>query len=250
MKVSQFEFRHISKNYEGENAVRDISFSLVSGEHTALIGPSGCGKSTTLRLLAGLEVPSKGEILMDGRVVSKVNRILEPPHVRGLGMVFQDLALWPNLSVMDNVLLGLSSERLPRNEIRERAGQALTLCGVASLGSRKPGSLSGGQQQRVALARAIAPRPDFLLLDEPFSDLDLVSKMKLLEEISALTANQKLTTILVTHDPLEAKILCRFAIVLSAGHIEESGPLADLLENPQSEMLKVFREHLHGIGKI
>jgi iron(III) transport system ATP-binding protein len=250
MKFSRFEFRDVSKTYEGQTALDNISFAIVSGQHTAIMGPSGCGKSTTLRILAGLEVPSAGEVLMDDVVVSEPDKICYPPHLRGVGMVFQDLALWPNLSVMNNVLLGLSSEGLTKHEARERARDALALCGVESLASRKPGKISGGQQQRVALARAIAMRPRFLLLDEPFSDLDLVTKMKLLEDIVALAANQKLTTILVTHDPMEATVLCRSAIVLTSGRIEESGDLADLLKDPQSELLKVFREHLNGFQKI
>lgn len=242
MKASRFEFLHVSKSYEGHTALNDASFALVSGEHAAIIGQSGCGKSTTLRLLAGLEAPSVGKILMDGEVVSEANSILKQPHLRGVAMVFQDLALWPNLSVMDNVLLGLSGQRLTKHEARRRASEALKLCGIELLASRKPGTISGGQQQRVAVARAIAVRPDLLLLDEPFSDLDLVTKMKLLHEISALATDQKLTIILVTHDPMEATIMCRRAVVLVEGQIEEAGALADLLKAPQSEMLKVFRD--------
>ncbi|MFQ5929227.1 MAG: ABC transporter ATP-binding protein [Acidobacteriota bacterium] len=243
MKGAQFEFRHICKNYESQTALNDVSFRMMCGEHLAIIGSSGCGKSTTLRLLAGLEAPSAGEILMDGNVVSEANRILKPPHLRGIGMVFQDLALWPNLSVIDNVLLGLSGERVPKSEAGKRASQALTLCGIQALAFRKPGTISGGEQQRVALARALAMRPNFLLLDEPFSGLDLVTKTKLLREISRLAADRKLTVILVSHDPVEATVMCRSAIVLAEGRVEESGVLTDLLKAPQSEMLKVFCEY-------
>ena len=238
------EFRQVFKHYGKENALQDISFTVSHGEHTAIIGPSGCGKSTTLRLFAGLEAPSNGTISMNGEVVSKAGRILKPPHLRGVGMVFQDLALWSNLSVLDNVRLGLSGQSLSRQQARERADQALALSGIENLRGRKPGTLSGGQQQRVALARAIATRPTFLLLDEPFSGLDLVLKKRLLAEISKLAEKQNLTLILVSHDPLDALGLCRFAVVLTDGRVAETGKLTELLEQPRSETLKIFRDHL------
>lgn len=161
-------------------------------------------------------------------------------------MVFQDLALWPNLTVLDNVVLGLSGQRLSRRQARERALEALALCGIGALAARRPGTLSGGQQQRVALARAIAVQPDFLLLDEPFAGLDLVTKMRLLEEIGNVAADQKLTVILVSHDPLEAKALCEFVVVLKEGQVEECGLLDELLRGPKSQLLQVFRNHLRG----
>ncbi len=159
-------------------------------------------------------------------------------------MVFQDLALWPNLSVVDNVLLGLSGQRLGRGETQRRAHQALVMCGIESLSPRKPGTLSGGQQQRVALARALAVQPEFLLLDEPFSGLDLLTKIKLLDQISALASDQDITVILVSHDPMEALALCPSALVLAEGRIEEKGELGALLKTPQSATLRVFKEHL------
>jgi ABC-type sulfate/molybdate transport systems ATPase subunit len=159
-------------------------------------------------------------------------------------MVFQDLALWPNLSVVENVLLGLSGARLPKREAKRRANEALARCAIESLAQRKPGQISGGQQQRVALARAIAVQPTYLLLDEPFSGLDLVTKTALLKEISALAAEQQFTVVLVTHDPVEATALCRSVMVLGEGHVEEAGALEDLLRAPRSEMVRVFRNHL------
>jgi ABC-type Fe3+/spermidine/putrescine transport system ATPase subunit len=159
-------------------------------------------------------------------------------------MVFQDLALWPNLSVRDNVVLGLSGAGLTKTDAWERAREALTRCGIEALTSRKPGNLSGGEQQRVALARALAVQPAFLLLDEPFAGLDLVTKSKLLEEIAALTVAQKLTIVLVTHDPYEATTLCRFALLLENGHVEKAGTWKDLLNNPLSTTLTAFRSYL------
>jgi ABC-type Fe3+/spermidine/putrescine transport system ATPase subunit len=248
MSGERFEFRAVSKDYDGYSALVEVSFALASGEHTALIGPSGCGKSTALRLLAGLEIPSAGQVLLGDQVVSEPGRILIPPHRRGVALVFQDLALWPNLSVLDNVLLGLAGTGLSRSEARACAREALTLCGIVALAARRPGRISGGQQQRVALARALAPRPKFLLLDEPFAGLDLMTRARLLREVAALAVERGLTLLLVTHDPLEAASLCHCAVVLEEGRMVETGPLADLLRNPQSQMLQTFRDHLRGLA--
>jgi ABC-type Fe3+/spermidine/putrescine transport system ATPase subunit len=244
MSTAQFAFRSVSKRYDRQVVLDNVSFTLPAGEHTAILGPSGCGKSTILRLLAGLEAPSAGHVLLDGQVSSEPHRVLRPPHLRGVAMVFQDLALWPNLSAVDNVLLGLSGTGLAKKDAEHRAREALARCAVESLAGRKPGALSGGEQQRVALARALAVQPSFLLLDEPFAGLDLVIKARLLEEIATLAAAQHVTVILVTHDPYEATALCRSAFLLENGHVEETGTWRDLLNNPRSEMLKVFRSRL------
>ena len=159
-------------------------------------------------------------------------------------MVFQDLALWPNLSVLDNVLLGLSGTQLTTEAARKRAYEALALCSVESLAERRPGSVSGGEQQRVALARALAVHPSFLLLDEPFAGLDLVTKAKLLDEITTLATAQHVTMVLVTHDPYEATTLCQSVLLFENGHMEETGTWEYILSNPRSEMLKVFRSRL------
>jgi ABC-type Fe3+/spermidine/putrescine transport system ATPase subunit len=246
-----FELRAVTKSYDGLDVLCGISVSFAAGEHTALLGPSGSGKTTVLRLLAGLEAPDAGEVVRNGKIVSVVGRIVLPPHQRGIALVFQDLALWPNLSVHDNVLLGLAGLQLARSESRTRANAALSLCGIGELAGRRPGRISGGQQQRVALARAIAARPAFLLLDEPFGGLDLVEKTRLLHEIAGLATRQQLTIVLVSHDPLEATALCRSTIVLGKeGRVEESGSLPDLLLDPQSEILKVFREHVKGLTSL
>jgi ABC-type Fe3+/spermidine/putrescine transport system ATPase subunit len=244
MSRSQFAFRSVSKIYDKNRVLDEVSFTIPAGEHTAVLGPSGCGKSTVLRLLAGLEVPSAGQVLLDGVIVSAPNRVLRPPHLRGVAMVFQDLALWPNLSVMDNVLLGLSGTGLTNEEARKRAREALALCAIESLADRKPGIISGGQQQRVALARAIAVQPTYLLLDEPFAGLDLITKAALLKEIAGLVAARHITIVLVTHDPLEATVLCSSVLVLKDGQVEEAGMLNDLLRTTQSEMLIAFRAQL------
>ena len=247
MTVKQFQFCSVSREYDGRPVLSDLSFALVAGGHTAILGTSGCGKSTTLRLLAGLEVPSSGRILLDGKVISEAGRVVTPPHRRGVAMVFQDLALWPNLSVRENALLGLSGTGLPRSERKRRADEALDLCGIQPLADRKPGSLSGGQQQRVALARALAARPTFLLLDEPFAGLDLVTKDRVLREIAEATAKHEATVLIVSHDPMEVTTLCRTALVLDQGRVQESGTWEELLRDPRSEILTIFKARLRGL---
>jgi ABC-type Fe3+/spermidine/putrescine transport system ATPase subunit len=248
VSVPACELRQASKLYGGIGALRRVSFAVPAGEHTALLGPSGSGKSTTLRLLAGLEAPDEGEVWIGGELASTAGRVHLPPHRRGIAMLFQDLALWPNLSVLDNVLLGLSGARLPKAERRERARWALSLCSIEDLAGRRPETLSGGQQQRVALARALAPEPRLLLLDEPFSGLDLVVKARLIDEVHRLAGERGFTVVLVSHDPLEAAPLCRAILVLRDGEVEEAGPLAALLQAPRSELLRAFRDQLRPPG--
>ncbi len=244
MNRGPFELRDVSKLYNGEAALSTVTFTIEPGQHVAILGTSGCGKSTALRLLAGLDTPCEGEVMLNGTVVSTAHTILMPPHLRGVSMVFQDLALWPNLSAIENVRLGLAGTSLSRRDAAPRAAEALHRCSIESLANRLPNTLSGGQQQRVALARAIAPRPDFLFLDEPFAGLDLITKTRLLAEIQALAREHQFTIVLVTHDPLEATTLCRSAVVLNGGRVEADGTLEDLLRTPKSQVLKAFRTQL------
>jgi ABC-type Fe3+/spermidine/putrescine transport system ATPase subunit len=239
----QFQFCSVSKVYDGHSALSEVSFTVTAGDHLSILGPSGCGKSTALRLLAGLEAPSQGRILLDGVAISEPNRIVTPPFRRGIAMVFQDLALWPNLTAVGNVLLGLSGAKLTRREARARAEEALTLCGIASLAHRRPGQLSGGQQQRVALARALAVRPRLLVLDEPFSSVDITTKARLLAEIRSLAAQQHLTIVLVSHDPQEAVAICQTTVILEDGRVQELGSLGELIRDPCSQTLKAFRDY-------
>lgn len=244
MKAGGFRLQNVSHHYGHNRALDDVSFDLPAGAATAILGPSGCGKTTTLRLLAGLEAPSRGQVLLDNEVVSSASRILVPPHRRGLAMVFQDLALWPNLSVRQNVKLGLAGVNLDRRQRARRAAEALDACGIGDLAARKPAQLSGGQQQRVALARALGARPRFLLLDEPFSSLDLILKYQLLGDLATLARQSGITLLLVTHDPMEARALCDHAVVLEDGRVVEAGPLNLLLASPASRFLEVFRGQL------
>ena len=241
---SGFELKSISMRYTDVNIVSDVSFAIRANDRLAILGPSGSGKSTILRLLAGLEQPTQGQIFLDGTLVSDTNRILVPPHQREIAMVFQDLALWPNLSVLDNVLLGMARRRLSKKDAHNEAVQALSLCRIELLASRKPGMISGGEQQRVALARAIASRPAFLFLDEPFSGLDLITKSELLGDISELIKRNEIALVLVSHDPMEAVSLCKSAIVLNQGCIEDQGNLNELLQAPQSVLLRLFKAQL------
>jgi iron(III) transport system ATP-binding protein len=243
--MSGFELCSVSLDYDDHRVLDDVSIVLRPGQHTAILGPSGCGKTSMLRVLSGLDAPTAGSVSLNGHVVSQAGEVKLAPHHRGIAMVFQDLALWPGLSVLDNVLLGLSSNKvMDRNMIRERAQEALAICGIEELTSRQPAALSGGQQQRVALARAIAVRPSFLFLDEPFAGLDLTTKVGLLADIKSLAGQHKFTMILVTHDPLEVTHLCEAAIVLETGTVCESGELKALLAKPRSETLQSFRRQL------
>lgn len=233
-----FELRAISKRYGKQAILSDISLELPRGQHTAVLGPSGCGKSTLLRLLAGLESPDSGEVRLGGALASTTARIVIAPHQRAIGMVFQDLALWPNLTALDNVRLGETTSRA--------AHDALALCGIEALASRRPGELSGGQQQRVALARAIAAAPSFLFLDEPFGGLDWTTKSTLLDMISRLALERQLTLFLVSHDPAEVLALARHLIVLEGGRISESGPLAEVLDVPCTDTARHLRSYAIG----
>jgi len=237
-----FEFEHVSRSFGKHRALMDVSLRLEPGRHTAILGPSGCGKTTLLRLLAGLDAPSAGRIMMNGKIISETNRIAVPPHERRIAMVFQDLALWPNLRVIDNVLLALSGVGLSRKDARRRAEEALERCGIIDLSARRPGELSGGQQQRVALARAITSQPGFLLLDEPFTALDLLTKDHILAQIEGLACDVGFTIVMVTHDPADAEVFCRSIVLLDQGCITDIGPAADVLANSESRLLHRFRK--------
>ncbi len=230
------QFRSVSKRFGNVVALESVSFEVPVGENTALLGPSGCGKSTALRLLAGLETLDGGQIRVGGRTVSEPGQNRVPPQERGVSMVFQDLALWPGMTTLQNVVFACRDP--------QRARDALSLCLIDPLADRRPHLLSGGQQQRVALARALSVSPPYLLLDEPFSGLDLITKMQLLDEIRKLARARGTTVVLVTHDPLEASALCEQAVVLEGGRVIEAGAYRSLLASPKSRTLQVFREHV------
>ena len=243
MNPAAFRLEGIGKVFDDHAVLADVSLDFEFGQHTAIVGPSGCGKTTLLRLLAGLDARTAGKVLLGGQLLSAPGRILVPAHSRRIGLVFQDLALWPNLSALDNVLLGLPGLRRARSGARAQALDALERCGIQDLANARPGRLSGGQQQRVAIARAIAVRPQFLLLDEPFAGLDLVTKDALFGQIAELCRALGSTFILVTHDPAEVAQLCERVVVLERGQVVEAGRFGELLQAPQSALLRRFKAH-------
>jgi ABC-type Fe3+/spermidine/putrescine transport system ATPase subunit len=207
----------VTKRYVAGFAVNDLSLVVAAGESVVIIGPSGCGKTTVLRLIAGLERPDAGEISIDGRTVARPSRNLVPPHERRLGFMFQDLALWPHLTVSQNLNFVMGSVGMARAERGDRIREVLELVRIEPLAGRYPHQLSGGEQQRAALARALVGRPRLLLLDEPFSNLDPDLRVVLRGEVERLQRTLDLTSILVTHDRNDAPVLADRIIELRHG---------------------------------
>jgi iron(III) transport system ATP-binding protein len=203
----------------GRAAVDRVSLDVADGEVVAILGPSGCGKTTALRLVAGLEVPDGGEVWIAGECVATRERNLVPPRARGIGFVFQDLALWPHLTASGNLDFVLASARVPKLERRERIHETLRLVRAEAFAGRYPNELSGGEQQRVALARALVSRPRLLLLDEPMSSLDAELKAELLDEFISLQRRLGVTTLYVTHDRAEARALARRTVLMRGGRV-------------------------------
>jgi iron(III) transport system ATP-binding protein len=236
------ELRHLSKRFSVHRSgsdlpsvVDDLNLQVAPGELLTLLGPSGCGKTTTLRLIAGLEEPDGGEVWIDGRNMTGPFR---PPERRGVGLVFQDYALFPHLNVLDNVLFGL--RRLPRAERLPRARETLSLVGLTVFESRMPHQLSGGQQQRVALARALAPRPRLLLLDEPFSNLDAQLRHATRQEVRTILRRSGVAAILVTHDQEEALAFSDRIALMRAGQIDQVGTPQDIYTRPRTAFVASF----------
>ncbi|WP_209424986.1 ABC transporter ATP-binding protein [Pararhodobacter sp. SW119] len=225
----------ITKTWNGQLGVRDISLEIPRGAFVALLGPSGCGKSTTLRLIAGLETPDSGTIRIDGRDVTA-----SPASTRGLSMVFQSYALFPHLDVAENVLFGLKVRRVPKAEQRRKLAQALDLTGLTGLERRKPGEISGGQRQRVALARAVVAGHPLCLMDEPLSNLDAKLRHSVRREIKKLQRDLGMTVIYVTHDQTEAMSMADIVVLMKDGGIEQAGRPVDLYERPASTFVAGF----------
>jgi ABC-type sugar transport system ATPase subunit len=205
--MNMIEFRAVSKQHRGRPVIDNLSFTLEAGERVVLFGHSGCGKSTVLYLIAGLIVPEAGDILMNGRLVSKAGTSLCEPEQRGIGMVFQELALWPHMTVEENIQFGLKARRIPVEERNRRAKEWANRVGIEERLEAKPPELSGGEQQRVALARALVLAPSVVLMDEPLSSLDELLKARMLEAILNAHRQLKFTMVYVTHDRDEAKHL-------------------------------------------
>ncbi len=214
----RLEFRGVTKMYGSHAAVSGASFTVESGEFFTLLGPSGCGKTTLLRMAAGFNSIEAGEILFDGELINA-----RPAHLRNIGMVFQNYAVFPHMSVGDNVAYGLKARRLPKAEIGERVKAALDLVHMAQYRDRSPGNLSGGQQQRIALARAIVIRPDILLMDEPLSNLDAKLRVQMRSTIKRIQQELGITTLYVTHDQEEALAVSDRIAVMRDGRIQQIG---------------------------
>ena len=219
MTRSLGSLRGLSKRLGSHPAIGDVSLEIPEGAFVVIEGPSGCGKTTLLRLIAGLETPDSGDVWLDGRHASGTGRILVPPHERGIGFVFQDLALWPHMSVHGNLafVLESSGRRKPEREMRIR--QTLDLVHAEPLAGRYPHQLSGGEQQRVAIARALVAQPRLLLMDEPLSSLDPGSRSALRDQLRRLQRTAGVTTLYVTHDRQDAEVLADVAVEMRSGSI-------------------------------
>ena len=229
------EIQSVSLAFGATQVLRDISLTIEPGEFFALLGPSGCGKSTLLRLIAGFNQAQSGSVKIDGADITGI-----PPWNRDIGMVFQNYALWPHMTVAQNVAFGLEERKLPRAEVERKTAAALELVGLSDYGNRRPNQLSGGQQQRVAVARTIAIEPKVLLLDEPLSNLDAKLRVHMRTELLALQRKLGITTIFVTHDQEEALSISDRVAVLDRGVIQQIGTPMDLFDRPRNSFIANF----------
>jgi ABC-type Fe3+/spermidine/putrescine transport system ATPase subunit len=237
--VSKLVLRGLEKRYGSVAAVDGIDLELREGEFVSLLGPSGCGKTTTLRMIAGFIEPTAGTIVMDGQTLSSPSGAL-PPEKRGMSMIFQSYAVWPNMTVEQNVAFGLELRKLPREEVRRRVGEILEVVQMRHLAARYPAELSGGQQQRVALARAIVIQPQVLLLDEPLSNLDANLREEMRFEIRRLHDEFRITTVYVTHDQAEAMVTSDRIAVMNQGRIEQVADPHTLYNRPKTRFVAGF----------
>ncbi|MFO1140208.1 MAG: ATP-binding cassette domain-containing protein [Paracoccus sp. (in: a-proteobacteria)] len=233
--MSFLNLDHLQKSFGATKVVHDFNLSVDKGEFVSFLGPSGCGKTTVLRMVAGFETPTEGRILIDGQDVTRLR-----PNQRKIGMVFQSYALFPNLTVAENVGFGLKVAGTPRAERGPRVAEMLDLIGLPDLGGRYPWQLSGGQQQRVALARALAPRPRVLLLDEPLSALDAKIRVSLRNQIREIQQQLGITTIFVTHDQEEALSISDRIVVMHKGIADQTGTPAEIYNQPATHFVAGF----------
>jgi spermidine/putrescine ABC transporter ATP-binding subunit len=229
------ELRGCTRDYSGVRAVDALDLTVYEHEILSLLGPSGCGKTTTLNMIAGFVPPTAGRVLIDGEDVTG-----KPPHLRGLGVVFQSYALFPHMSVLENVAFGLRERHVPRAELERRVTEALALVRLEQHGGRRPSQLSGGQQQRVALARALVYQPRVLLLDEPLAALDKKLREEMRTELREIQRSVGITTVFVTHDQAEALSLSDRIAVMNRGRIEQLGPPREIYERPATRFVADF----------
>ena len=234
--MAQVSLRKVVKMYEGDvQAVKGIDLEIADHEFVVLVGPSGCGKSTTLRMIAGLEEITSGDIAIGGAVVNDI-----PPRDRDIAMVFQNYALYPHMSVFDNMAFGLTLRKFPKSEIKRRVDEAARILDITPLLDRKPKALSGGQRQRVAMGRAIVRDPKVFLFDEPLSNLDAKLRVQMRTEIKKVHQTVRTTTVYVTHDQVEAMTLADRVVVMNHGVIEQVGPPQELYHNPATRFVAGF----------
>ncbi|MGF1575783.1 MAG: ABC transporter ATP-binding protein [Cyanophyceae cyanobacterium] len=238
---------HLGRRFGAKVALRDVSFNLSSGTVLGVLGPSGCGKSTLLRLVAGLDKPDQGRILMGNQVVADAQGFV-PPERRSINMVFQDYALWPHMRVRNIVGYGLP--HLTRQERDQRVKRLLEMLQIGDLIDRFPAQLSGGQQQRVAIARALATEPELLLFDEPLSNLDVQLRQEMRVELSELLGQVGTTALYVTHDPEEASAVSTHLLVLRDGNVEEYGPPAELFRHPNSAWMAILAGYTNQLSGV
>jgi len=232
------EIKNLFKRFKKVVAVNRIHIDIAQGEMLTLLGPSGCGKTTTLRCIAGLERPEDGDIVIDGK--SMVAEGFVQPSKRGIGMVFQNYAVWPHMKVVNNIIYGLKFQGFSKKEIRSKAEQVLDLVDLSGLEERYPGQLSGGQQQRVALARALVRNPKVLLLDEPLSNLDAKLREKMRFEIKSLVKRMGITSVYVTHDQAEAMVISDRIVVMESGNVVQIGNPEQIYQNPANRFVADF----------
>ncbi len=235
MQVATVRLEHVTKTFGDTPAVEDVSFEVNPGEFLTMLGPSGCGKTTLLRMIAGFIKPSGGHIYITEEEVTD-----KPPHKRRTGMVFQSYALFPHMTILENLSYGLTLRKLPRAAIASRIGEALELIRLTGYEKRYPRELSGGQQQRVALARAIIIQPDVLLLDEPLSNLDYKLRMAMRSEVRRIQRNTGITTMFVTHDQGEALTMSDRVVILSRGRVMQIGKPTEIYERPVNKFVADF----------
>ncbi len=233
------ELAALTKRFGDVVSVDSIDIAVEQGEFVCLLGPSGCGKTTTLRMIAGFLEPDGGEIRVSGKPVSTPGSVI-PPERRNMGMIFQSYAVWPHMTVHQNVAYGLKMQKVPPAERRQRTDEMLKATRLSDYALRYPAELSGGQQQRVALARALAPSPDILLLDEPLSNLDANLRVEMRFEIRRLHEQFRNTSIYVTHDQVEAMTMADRIVVMNAGRIEQVGTPEEVYERPRSRFVARF----------
>lgn len=235
---------NVKKKFKTVEALKDINLHIDKGEFVCLLGPSGCGKSTLLRLIAGLDAPTEGKILLDGNDATFI-----PPSMRNFGIVFQSYALFPNLTAFENVAYGLRNKKIHQKNINEIVDRHFAMIKLSDAKHRYPAQLSGGEQQRVALARALVQRPDFLLLDEPLSALDAKVRAELRREICRIQRELDITTIMVTHDQEEALTMADRIIVMNRARIMQSGSPQDIYEKPVNQFVADFVGSINFINR-